>query len=52
VEYRAFAENLDLALWQAVPGIDPVWKIRQLLVKLAMRFAQGSLCGSEQAPAP
>jgi hypothetical protein len=37
-EYRQFAERLDEALWKAVPDIDPVWKIRQLLVKLATRF--------------
>jgi hypothetical protein len=44
-EYRQFTEKLDEALWKAVPDIDPVWKIRQLLVKLATRFGEGHLPG-------
>jgi hypothetical protein len=41
-EYRQFSEHVDQALWNAVPDDEPVWKIRQLLVKLAMRFGPTS----------
>jgi len=42
-EYRQFTEKLDEAMWKAVPDIDPVWKIRQLLIKLASKFGEGDL---------
>ncbi|MCW3477483.1 hypothetical protein [Limobrevibacterium gyesilva] len=41
-DYRRLCENLDKAMWQAVPKIQPVWEIRQLLVKLAARFSESS----------
>jgi hypothetical protein len=41
-EYREFSEYIDRALWKAVPDDEPIWKIRQLLVKLAMRFGPSS----------
>lgn len=42
-EYRQFTEKLDEAMWKAVPDIDPVWKIRQLLVKLPSKFGESDL---------
>jgi hypothetical protein len=41
-DYQEFCKNLDQAMWKAVPDIEPVWKIRQLLIKLATRFGQNS----------
>jgi hypothetical protein len=41
-EYQEFSKYLDEALWSAVPDDDPVWHIRQLLVKLGTRFGPSS----------
>jgi hypothetical protein len=41
-EYKQFSEYIDQALWTAVPDDEPVWHIRQLLVRLAMSFGPGS----------
>ena len=41
-EYRQFSVYMDQALWNAVPDDNPVWEIRKLLIKLAMRFGPSS----------
>ncbi len=41
-EYKQFFAYMDQALWSAVPKDEPVWEIRKLLIKLAMRFGPSS----------
>jgi hypothetical protein len=40
--YKEFCEFLDEAMWTAAPKVDPVWKMRQLLIKLSVHFGQNS----------
>jgi len=40
--YKEFCKFLDESMWTAVPSLDPVWKMRQLLIELSIHFGQNS----------
>ena len=44
--YEALVTQIDKSMWKAVPEIDDVWPIRQLIVKLAVKLGSESFVGS------